>query len=193
MTTKHKTLTGARIILPRARLGFNHLLQPDTGGQYSDDKFKATLLFDVSNPDVISGLKVAKAACKDLAMKAFGTADVEFPFKDGAEKAEKYAAYRGCWFCTAKSKYRPQVVGTEKVGDKLVELTQFSDVYAGMYVRVSVVPFSYLAGQNKGISLRLCNVQKVAEGEPFGGSRVAAEADFAGAAEAKEVEENTPF
>jgi hypothetical protein len=183
--SKTKTVVGERVITPRARLSYPSLFKPDTGGQYSDDKYKATLLFEKGNAEIVAGLKLMKAACVVVAKQAFGDEKgITLPFRAGDEKEQE--AYKGMIYITAKSKYRPGVVGQ----DPKVELTEESDVYGGCYVRASLVPFSYQAGTNKGVSFRLCNVQKLADGDPFTGSKVSAEADFepVGA-----VDETTPF
>ena len=185
-----KTVTGPRVITPRARLSFPSLLRPDTGGQYSDGKFKCTLVFDKKDQAVLAGLKDLNVAAKKVAMEAFGpeAKGIDMPFRDGNEKADKNEAYKDTVLITAKSKYRPGVCGP----DPKVEITEEADLYGGCYVRASLVPFSYAQGKNTGVSFRLCNVQKVAEGNPFGGNRVTAADEF-GAVPSIANNEATPF
>ena len=73
---------------------------------------------------------------------------------------------------TASSKQAPQVVdaGVNPILDQ-------TEVYSGMYARVSVNFFAYNSNGRKGIGCGLNNVQKLADGEPLGGRSTAAE-DF---------------
>jgi hypothetical protein len=184
-----KNVTGQRVITPKARLSFPSLLKPDVGGQYSDNKFKATLIFDKNDKAVMEGLKAMNAACKKVAAEAFGAdiKGIDMPFRNGDEKAEKADFYKNTILITAKSKYRPGLCAA----DPKVEITEESDLYGGCWVRASLVPFSYAQGKNRGVSFRLCNVQKLAEGEQFGGTRVAPADDFGSAA--VDADEETPF
>ena len=184
-----KSAQSSTLITPKGRLSFPSLLRPDTGGQYSDDKFKGTLLFDKKDPAVMESLKALNAACKKVAEEAFGKGvKVDMPFRDGNEKADKNEAYRDTIMITAKSKYKPDVVST----DPNVHLTEDHEIYGGCYCRFSVIAFSYSQGKNRGVSLRLNNVQKLADGEPFGGTRSNATEEFGGVA-APAGDEEKPF
>lgn len=185
-----KNVTGTRVITPRARLSFPSLLSPDVGGQYSDGKFKATFIFDKKDKNVMDGLKAMSEACKKVATEAFGAdlKGVDMPFRDGNEKADKNEAYKDAVLITAKSKYRPGLCGP----DPKNEITEEGELYGGCYVRASLVPFSYAQGKNRGVSFRLCNVQKLAEGEQFGSARVAPVLDFGGEI-ASQGSEEVPF
>ncbi|MCQ4638655.1 DUF2815 family protein, partial [Anaerovorax odorimutans] len=79
---------------------------------------------------------------------------------------------KGHWVFTASSKQAPQIVdaGVNPIIDQ-------TEVYSGMYARVSVNFFAYNSNGRKGIGCGLNNVQKLADGEPLGGRTTAAE-DF---------------
>lgn len=165
-----KTIMGTRVTSPKARLSWPKLFSPDTG-EMGGGKFSCALWIDKKVPENINWLKALKADCIRVAKEAFGREDVKLPFKDG-DKLE-FEASKGCIILTPKSKYRPQVVGA----DAKTPLDE-ADVYPGCYVRASVTPYSYDAKGNKGISLFLGNVQKMADGEPLSGGGASAEADF---------------
>jgi hypothetical protein len=82
---------------------------------------------------------------------------------------------KGRWVFTASSKQAPQVVDLN-----LNPIIQQTDVYSGIYARVSLTFFPYATGGKKGIGCGLRNVQKMEDGEPLGGRTTAAD-DFGGA------------
>ena len=79
---------------------------------------------------------------------------------------------RGHWVFTASSKQAPQVVDLN-----LNPIINQTEVYSGMYARVSINFFAYNSNGKKGIGCGLGNVQKVEDGEPLG-SRTTAADDF---------------
>ena len=72
-------------------------------------------------------------------------------------------------------KQKPQCVHISNVHADLLP----TDVYSGMYARVTVNFFPYDASGNRGVGCGLGNVCKTRDGEPLGG-RANAESDFAG-------------
>lgn len=72
-------------------------------------------------------------------------------------------------------KQKPQCVHISNVHADLLP----TDVYSGMYARVTVNFFPYDASGNRGVGFGLGNVCKTRDGEPLGG-RANAESDFAG-------------
>ena len=75
----------------------------------------------------------------------------------------------------ASTKNKPQVVGIDNINCELAP----SDVYSGMYGRVTVRFFGYSNSGNKGVGCGLGNVLKTRDGEPLSGQASAA-TDFAG-------------
>ena len=188
MAKKHKTIVGNKIVTPKARLSYPSLFAPDTGGQYSDDKYKATLLMDTGT--VGEEIKNLQRAVLKVAKEAFGEetklADIAHPFRKGNEKLTDddsvAPGYQDMIYIIPKSKYRPDVV------DGSLKNAEETDVYAGCFVRASVYPYSYVSGNNKGVTFRLGNVQKVSDGEPFGGTGSKAADDFDAVSDVNESE-----
>jgi hypothetical protein len=83
---------------------------------------------------------------------------------------------KGHWVFTASSKQVPEIVDTG-----LNPIINQSEVYSGIYARVSVTFFPYNNSGKKGIGCGLGNVQKLEDGEPLGG-RTSANDDFGAAA-----------
>jgi len=62
--------------------------------------------------------------------------------------------------------------------DRQVEpILQRSEIYSGVYARVSINFYAFNSNGNKGIACGLSNIQKVRDGEPLG-SRTNAVDDF---------------
>lgn len=182
MTEKQKLV---RLITSKARLSFNALFRPEDYKGKGDPKYSATLLFDPTEADSVAFLKNLKAECKRLAVEEFGTknVDAKMPFKKGDERT--YDGYAGMIYITPRSKFPPQIVGPRR------QPLQEGDVYPGCYVRASVSAYAWkVAEDNFGVSLYLGNLQKISDGDPFGGGAVPAESEFD---DIGEVDEDTGF
>jgi hypothetical protein len=138
-------------------------------------------LIQKSDTDV---LKLASQAIKnaiDQGRKTKGFTDAvlqnprfSMPLRDGDKERVGRPEFAGCYFMTAKSKTRPQVVDVHRQ-----PLTDERDIYSGCYGYVSVNFYPFSQQGNMGISAGLNNVMKAKDGEYLGG-RSSAEADFAG-------------
>lgn len=181
-----------RLFTPRARLAWPFLFTPraeDADGKPIEPKYSLKLLFDVEaqkTPEWKALVAAIVALGREKFKDAMGTwqgpgkgqvaqvktakgllAAVDMPFRDGSDVTDEDGNPRpgygpGVVYFGASSKYKPGVVGGDK--QALVE----GDVYAGCYVRASLVPFAFENAGNKGISWGLRNVQKMADGQPFG-------------------------
>jgi hypothetical protein len=174
------------IVTPIGRLSFPHLAEPDRKGPgkspYADDKYKATLLMAKQGTD-FSGLRAAALRC---AQEAWGASikslnDFQSPFRDGDTKFDAEgnprAGHAGMLYITCKSKARPITIGRNKEGLDPAEL------YGGCQARFVVTAMSYVTTENvrqpngtlktesvRGVTFLLNVVQKMGEGEAFGGS-----------------------
>ena len=82
-------------------------------------------------------------------------------------------AYANSYFVNANSNTAPQIV------DRNVNpILDRSEVYSGVYARVSINFYAFNSNGNKGIACGLGNIQKIRDGEPLGGRTNAAD-DFA--------------
>ncbi len=92
------------------------------------------------------------------------------PLRNGDEKA--YKGFAGTTYVRASSKRAPGVVDK-----KLNPIANHEKFYSGCYAKASVTAFAYDNKGNKGVSIILHNIQKVADGEPLDG-RSSPEEDF---------------
>lgn len=150
------------IITPKARLSFPWLFEAQPPMQPgSPAMFSAVLLF----PKTLDlGVLKAAASAAAAAMwpdKTKRPANFRSPFRDGDAKG--LDGYAGHIYITAKSKSRPGVV------DQAVKPIMSQEViYAGCYVLAQVTCYAYNKAGNAGVAFGLANIQKVADGEPFG-------------------------
>ncbi len=191
---QQKSIFGDKIITPAGRVSFPYVFERNSTGPYADDKYKLTLLI----PKDAKGVDELKKAVLAVAKKAFGAktklSDIAHPFNDGDakleetpdESKEKYTAYAGCYYLNLKNKYKPKVVD-----ENVQEILDESEFYPGCWARCSVVPFSYRQGKNRGVSLRLLNIQKVKDDERFGGGGSDPASEFSAVGES--VDETVPF
>jgi len=82
---------------------------------------------------------------------------------------------RGHWVFTASSKNPVAIVDVN-----MNPILNQTEVYSGIYARVSVQFFAYNSNGKKGIGCGLGPVQKLEDGEPLGGT-ISAEEAFGGA------------
>lgn len=81
--------------------------------------------------------------------------------------------YASSYFVNANAPSAPGIVDS----DRNPIITR-SEVYSGVYGRVSISFYAFTSSGNKGIACGLNNLQKIRDGEPLGG-KTSAESDFA--------------
>lgn len=176
-----------KLTTPEFRVSFPQVFEAKQVNGQGTAKFSIQMLFrvkaDPKKPDEkVVDLTPLKNAWLAVAVSKFGTdktkwPKLENPFRDGKEK--DYDGYGdGIVFLTASSKMKPGVVHAHAGADGKPEpLTVPTDFYGGCYARATVNPYYWEFMGKKGISFGLQNVQKLKDGEMFGG-RAKAEMDF---------------
>lgn len=171
------------IVTPKFRVSFPNVFTPrafqDAEGQTKH--FRLDMIFEsrddfklpykgkkVQTPSMASAVANAKA-------DQWGTDKAKWPtfanpvFKDGNTRVRQDGdvmdGYAGKWFVTAKSseKFPPKVV--DLAGNPIGE-DQF---YGGCYAIAQLIARPYAFGKNFGVRFLLNQIQKVADGERFGG------------------------
>jgi hypothetical protein len=149
------------IVTPIGRLSFPHLAKPDEGRQYSDSKFKGTLLLPKKGVD-LGPLKTAALKCAQKKWPKITKLD-EFvhPFRDGDLKDAE--GYKGCIYIVAKTKRRPKLIG------KMKEELDGDHFYGGCKARFIVSAMTYMLAGKPGVTFLLDVVQFAGDGEKLGG------------------------
>ena len=169
-----KCLTG------EVRISFEHLSRPysNNGGE---PKYSCTVLVPKTDTATYNDLKNALNAAYEAGVndKWKGSRpQLRYPvIYDGDGVRPSGEAFgeecKGQWVLTASSKQQPQVVHQSNIRVQLAE----TDIYSGMYARVTVNFFPYENSGNRGVGCGLGNVLKTRDGEPLSG-RASAESDF---------------
>jgi hypothetical protein len=153
-------------------------------------KFGVVAIFQVAETakSKASGTKVVstealKELCRNVAIEKFG-ADrskwpvLKFPFRDGMEpaKKDKDGYGEGTIFVSLQSVNMPGVVESYAGPDgRPAPLGAKTDFYAGCYARAEVNAYYWKFMGKEGVSLGLQNLQKLRDGERFGGRGNAAD------------------
>lgn len=171
-----------KVLTGEVRLSYANLVAPRAAQQGQEPKYSVTLLIPKSDNATVANINASiKAAYDEGVSKKWGGAHPQpkvivhdgdglrpsgLPFGDEC---------KGCWVLTASTKNKPQVVGIENLDCELAP----SDIYSGMYARVTINFFAYDTAGSKGVGCGLGNVLKTRDGEPLSGGASAA-SDFEG-------------
>lgn len=156
---------------PEFRVSFPHVFEKHSGFEGQEAKYSIVMLFPKK-----TDLKELKRAAFNAATEKWGAKEkwpktMRMPFRDGDEKQD-LAGYEGCYFVSASSKQKPQIVSNKKVDGAFPRIEKEDELfYAGCYARATLIAFAYDKMGNKGISFSLQNVQKIKDGEQFSGRR----------------------
>lgn len=171
------------VVTDRVRLSYTHLFTPYANPNGGEAKYSTTILLpksDVATKQRIdAAIQAAINAGVSSRWNGVRPPQVAIPVHDGdgprpSDGMPFGDECKGHWVFTASSKQPPQVVDLG-----LNPIINQSDVYSGMYARVSVQFFPYANSGRKGIGCGLGNVQKLEDGVPLGGRTSAAD-DFGG-------------
>lgn len=172
----------ARKVITRAdegiRLGYVHLIEPYSSSEDRDPKFSCMLIIPKSAKRTLSAIKAAQQAAVEEQKAKFGgkiPKNLRTTLHDGDEEAdlEKNPELEGCFFMNVSATRRPGLVDRD-----LNPILDPTEIYSGMYARVSMSAYCYNTQGNKGVTFGLENVQKVRDGEVLGGGASRAEDDF---------------
>lgn len=151
------------------------------GAKNKDPKYKTVLVFDAETwrgPEA----KALRLACLEAATEKFGAdakdkikkGKINMPWRPGTDYEENGFPFdqEGCVFINFSSKDAPGVVDR-----KAKPITDPKQMYSGCKARVTYGVWPYDTDGNKGVTLFLNNIQKVADGDRLAGRPDAAD-DF---------------
>ena len=165
-----------KVVTGVVRLSYANVWEPKSinGGA---EKYSVSLIIPKSDTKTITAINTAVDAAIEEGKGKFGgkipnKAALKLPLRDGDIDRPDDEAYADCYFVNANSNTPPQVV------NKQVEpILDRSEIYSGVYARVSINFYAFNSNGNKGIACGLGNIQKIRDGEPLGGHSNAAD-DF---------------
>lgn len=171
-----------KVLTGEVRLSYANLTTPRAPQQGGEPKYSVTLLIPKTDAATLADINASiQAAYDDGVSKKWGGAHPapKQLIHDGDGLRQSGLPYgdecKGHWVLTASSKNKPQVVGADNINCELAP----SDIYSGMYARVTVNFFAYDTAGSKGVGCGLGNVLKTRDGEPLSGGASAA-SDFEG-------------
>lgn len=171
-----------KVLTGEVRLSYVNVITPRASQQGGEPKYSVTLLIPKSDYATKADIDSAiQAAMQEAIGKVWGGVrppQPRIPIWDGDGVRQSGVPFgeecKGHWVITASTKMKPQVVGMDNIN---VELAP-SDIYSGMYGRVTIRFFGYSNSGNKGVGCGLGNIMKTRDGEPLAGTASAA-SDFA--------------
>lgn len=172
-------MNATSVTLLNVRLSYVHLMKPYSNDPQQAPKYSCTILLPKSDVQGKARIDAAIEAAKQAGLiKKFGgqmPPQLPIPVYDGdgyTASGNKFGPEcAGCWVFNASSAADRPVEIVDRNMNKILDATQ---VYSGMYANINVNFFAYSAPGRKGIGCGLGPVQKVADGEPLGGSAPAA-------------------
>lgn len=172
-----------KVLTGEVRLSYCNLTTPRAAQQGGEPKYSVTLLIPKTDVATKADIDAAiQAAANEALSKVWNGArppQLSVPIWDGDGVRKSGVPFgdecKGHWVMTASTKNKPQVVGIDNINCELAP----SDIYSGMYARVTIRFFGYSNSGNKGIGCGLGNVMKTRDGEALAGG-ASASVDFAG-------------
>ena len=167
--SKTKVVTGT------VRLSYANVWEPKSinGGA---EKYSVSLIIPKSDKKTIAAINAAVDAAIEEGLAKFGgkkpnKAAIKLPLRDGDTERDD-EAYTNSYFVNANSQTPPQIVD-----QNVNPIMNRSEIYSGVYARVSINFYAFNSNGNKGVACGLGNIQKVRDGQPLG-NRSTAEDDF---------------
>lgn len=165
--------SSTKVVTGTVRLSYANVWEPRSinGGT---EKYSVSLIIPKSDTETVNAINAAiDAAIKEGAHKFGGKIPnrtaLRTPLRDGDTERDD-EAYRGCYFVNANSNTAPQIVD-----QRVRPILDRSEIYSGVYARVSIGFYAFNSNGNRGVACGLGNIQKVRDGEPLGGKSNAAD------------------
>lgn len=175
--SKTKVVTGT------VRLSYANVWEPKSinGGA---EKYSVSIIIPKSDKKTIAAINAAVDAAIEEGLAKFGgkkpnKAAIKLPLRDGDTERDD-EAYADSYFVNANSQTPPQIVD-----QNVNPIMNRSEVYSGVYARVSLNFYAFNSNGNKGVACGLGNIQKVRDGQPLG-NRSTAEDDFSAIEDAED-------
>lgn len=164
-----------RVVTGPVRLSFPYLFtpRPSPDGK-GDPKYSVMLLIPKTDKETIDALRAAEAEATRVGIttkfegKKAGLSPSIIKDADEDGTAEDYPEREGHLYMTvnATEQFKPEVVDRG-----LNPVTSQSEVYSGVWARVSVSAFPYKRDVKKGVSFGLNNVQVLGYGDSLAGGK----------------------
>ena len=165
-----------KVVTGVVRLSYANVWEPKSIKK-KKKKYSVSLIIPKADTKTLGAIQKAIDAAIDEGRGKFGgkvpsKATLKLPLRDGDVDRPDDEAYTNCYFVNANSSSAPEIVDKS-----LNPVLNRSEVYSGVFARVSINFYAFNSNGNRGIACGLGNIQKVRDGEPLGGKTSAAD-DF---------------
>ena len=181
----------SKVVTGKVRFSYVALMisKMDLNGK---EKYSVTALLpksDIQSKQAIdAAIQQAIADGTNGIWKGLVPPQIPTPIHDGDGVKQDGTPYgpecKGHWVFTASTNANPQYPKPEIVDATGQPILQATEVYSGMYGRLSVTFAPYFSAGKKGIGCYLNHAQKLEDGEPLAGTKASASEDFGCAAPA---------
>jgi len=143
-------------VSPNVVAAYAWLAKPDEGQEFSDGKYKVTLVMEKGDPEIEKFIETLSTVSKDIATAEFKKlpSNLRMPFKDGDETEKE--DFQGKWLITAKTKFQPGFVDAGKKQLAVEDCPSSGDL-----IKASFQLKAYNTGGNKGVTSQLRNVMLI--------------------------------
>lgn len=180
-----------KVTTGKVRLSFPNLFKARKAEENQEPKFSVEILIPKTDTKTVDKIRKAQnaAANSEKGRKALGDIVPVYgsdkfnakkfndTLRDGDDEDEQDGRPEraGHWFMNVRSseQYKPNVVNKD-----LDRITDQSEVYGGVFGRVSMSAYAYSTQGNKGVSFGLNSVMILGYGEPLGAAREKVEDAF---------------
>lgn len=183
-----------KVLTGEVRLSYVNLTTPRAPKQGGEPRYGVTLLIPKTDAATIANINASIQAAYDEGVRSKWGGAHPTPktiLHDGDGLRESGMPYddecKGHYVITANTKNKPQVVGIDNIECELAP----SDIYSGMFARVTINFFPYDKAGGKGVGCGLGNVLKTRDGEPLSGGASAA-SDFEGLGQSFSTQQTIP-
>lgn len=166
-------------ITVRARLSYVNVFTPYTDPSKPDEKpkYKCLLIIDKDDKKSVSLIKNAiKAVEEKMITEKYAGKRPKKAIKNtlvDSDEEKEGEEYENTYCLNVSKHVKPQIFDR-----KLNPITDEDEVYSGCIANVAIDCYYYYRPDSQGITFSLEAIQKVADGEPLGVSRVRAEDVF---------------
>lgn len=163
-----------QVVTGECRLSFVNVFEPKAVKEGDTPKYSLTAIIPKTDVKTVEAIKAAiKAAAEAGAQKHFGgriPTNVNHTFKDGDTEVDdlgelkniKYPEYKNSYYIRLSSKFPPKVLDASRQ-----EIIDPTEMYSGVYGKVSMTFFAYSGDGRRGVSAVLNNVMKTRDGDPL--------------------------
>lgn len=143
-------------VSPNVTAAYAWLAKPDEGQEFSDGKYKVTLVMEKGDKEVEEFIKTLTTISEEIATAEFKKlpSGLRMPFKDGDDTEKE--DFQGKWLITAKTKFQPGFVTEDKK-----QLSVDDCPSSGDLIKASFQLKAYNTGGNKGVTSQLRNVMLI--------------------------------